>query len=81
MDNEQACEINEKQLKAFLQELTALCRKHEMVIDACGCCSSPWVRAEIVGPEMHYVATPTNDADFVVALELVASGSELPEEV
>ena len=27
--------------KNFLEEYEALCRKHNMFIDACGCCNSP----------------------------------------
>ena len=27
----------------FLQEYEILVRKHEFIIDCCGCCDSPWV--------------------------------------
>lgn len=36
-------EIAPEKVKAFLEELTLLSRKHEIKIDACGCCSSPWL--------------------------------------
>lgn len=30
-------------IDAFLAEYEALCRKHRMMIGACGCCASPWL--------------------------------------
>lgn len=34
-------ELQNRQL-AFLQEYAALCEKHGMCIEACGCCNSPY---------------------------------------
>jgi hypothetical protein len=37
-------EPTEEQVAAFTEELTALSKKHGMlVVGACGCCGSPWV--------------------------------------
>jgi hypothetical protein len=40
--------------QAFLEELTALTRKHGLVIGGCGCCGSPFL--EDIGDEVspHY---------------------------
>lgn len=32
-----------ERLQAFLEDLHLLYEKHGLFIDACGCCSSPWV--------------------------------------
>jgi hypothetical protein len=29
--------------RAFVDELVVLCKRHGFVIDACGCCDSPWI--------------------------------------
>ena len=33
----------EDKLDQFLEELKALYEKYELMVDACGCCHSPWV--------------------------------------
>ncbi len=33
----------EDKLYRFLEELKALYEKYELMVDACGCCHSPWV--------------------------------------
>ena len=30
-------------LKAFLEDLTELCKKHDNYIGGCGCCGSPYI--------------------------------------
>ena len=30
-------------LSSFLVDYEAICRKHHLIIHACGCCGSPWV--------------------------------------
>lgn len=32
--------------EAFLEEYKALCIKYGIIIDACGCCESPWMKGE-----------------------------------
>lgn len=29
--------------EAFLIEYEEICKRHKLIIDACGCCNSPWV--------------------------------------
>ena len=38
--------VSRERVDAFLTELTELSKKHGIVIDGCGCCSSPYVRDE-----------------------------------
>lgn len=33
----------DKPIANFLKEYKQLCLKYNLVIDACGCCDSPWV--------------------------------------
>ena len=35
--------IDEHTKKLFLNEYKTLCLKYNLHIDACGCCSSPWL--------------------------------------
>ena len=32
--------------RAFLEEYKALCEKHGLIVEACGCCRSPWIRGQ-----------------------------------
>lgn len=47
-------------LDSFLEELTALTRKYNLIVGACGCCSSPWISEPLIGeastsdPEAKY---------------------------
>lgn len=50
--------------QAFLNELTALTRKHGIAIGGCGCCGSPWLAALPV-------------ADLVGEYEIRGSGEQL----
>lgn len=34
-------EVRKMDTKKFLEEYEALCKKHNMFVDACGCCNSP----------------------------------------
>lgn len=34
---------DKEKMTAFLQEYEALCRKHKMYINSCGCCDIPWI--------------------------------------
>lgn len=36
----------QENMKEFLAELTKLAIKHNLVIDGCGCCGSPWVNPQ-----------------------------------
>jgi len=36
-------EIDKEKAKQFLKEYYKLCVKHGFIIDACGCCDSPWL--------------------------------------
>ena len=48
-----------KRLNQFLEELTALTKKHGFAIGGCGCCGSPWLYDDGDGAEdfkqQHYV--------------------------
>lgn len=37
------CDINETDLKLFLEKLTKLTRETGIEIGGCGCCNSPWL--------------------------------------
>jgi hypothetical protein len=47
------------QVAAFLVDLSALTEKHQVRIDGCGCCGSPWVDWDDVG-KGHYKETDFN---------------------
>jgi len=35
-----------KEKTNFLKDYKRLCEKYKMFVDACGCCSSPWITEE-----------------------------------
>jgi len=38
-------EMDKKErFRRFLEEYEQLCRKYGVIVDACGCCDSPWLR-------------------------------------
>ena len=58
--------ITEEQRAAFLDDLTALTRKHGIEISGCGCCDSP-VLTTVDDPAGHYsVRTPGQHDDGCV---------------
>jgi hypothetical protein len=38
-----ARQFDKAKVEAFLQDLSAVSRKHGITISACGCCCSPWL--------------------------------------
>ena len=44
-------EEDRRKVKGFLKEYYALCKKYGLVIDACGCCNSPWIRQPLFDEE------------------------------
>lgn len=50
---------NNAKLHQFLEELTALTKKHGYAIGGCGCCQSPWLYDDGDGAEdfskQHYI--------------------------
>ena len=46
----------DKELKAFLRDLTRLSKRHNLFIGGCGCCSSPyvWRKGPAVGNDLSW---------------------------
>ena len=38
-----------QRIVAFLRDYMALCKKHNIIVDACGCCNSPYLVGNDVG--------------------------------
>lgn len=57
------------QEQAFLNELTALTKKHKISIGGCGCCGSPYLTAHPeIKPEGRYIINGSY-ADQIVFVE------------
>ena len=60
--------MTNEQTADFLNELTALTRKHKIVIGGCGCCGSPWLSTENNASDKRFVYTcneHANELDWV----------------
>ena len=59
----------ENRVEAFMKDLEQLTKKHGIVIDACGCCGSPWVEDmethEMLASHLYYEEDGTFDYKFV----------------
>ncbi len=46
----------DKDLELFLEELTALTKKHNLIIGGCGCCGSPVILrpTKIIAEDLRY---------------------------
>ena len=62
--------------RAFYIEYAALCRKHQMYINSCGCCDSPWIS----GPSSPCGETEHSPADVNDALEHIRTEAEIDNE-
>lgn len=47
-------EASDDEFGRFLEELTALSRRHGIEIGGCGCCGSPWLNHREVGSDEAY---------------------------
>lgn len=41
------------QKEQFLREYEDLCRRHGLMVEACGCCDSPWIEPVVVPQELE----------------------------
>lgn len=62
-------ELQKDQIAAFLQELTALTRKHKIAIGGCGCCGSPFLCGTELLNGLYEVYGPNGDNLEYVKLE------------
>ena len=53
-----------EQIYAFLDELHALSKKHDIYIDGCGDCGSPWLSD---GDAVAYNLTPDAESGYTVS--------------
>lgn len=59
--------FTQKELDVFLAELTVLSEKHNLYIQGCGCCGSPWIMrpgAPNEATELHMNSNGKYEADF-----------------
>lgn len=58
MSNDTPLPVPEKELR-FMEELTALSKKHQLTIGGCGCCGSPWLE-DLSNQEGRYIYNDRN---------------------
>jgi hypothetical protein len=63
--------ISPERKREFLHEYAALCRRLGVMVEACGCCSSPWVEP---------VETPKELEDHLLHLSRMAGLAPVPAE-
>jgi len=42
--------MDKTRVRNFLREYYQLCRKYGLIVDACGCCESPWL-SDLIEPD------------------------------
>ena len=66
--------MDERKVKAFLIELTALSKKYDLVIRGCGCCGSPWIEEDST-KNGFYITVTTLENDFADKIDFVQNNS------
>ena len=57
--------IDKERAKLFLKEYYRLCIKYGFIVDACGCCESPWL-TDVIEPE----STPSEERFSVTRIAM-----------